>query len=488
MNGKHVIPHAELTTNQPNPLCFATATCLVAEIQAGSLSSVEVMAAYLDQIERHNGDINAFTNLLDKEEAMSLAAQADEEITRGQPLKRLHGLPMAVKDLANAVPFPTTFGSPIFKDFLPESDDLYVERIKRAGALIIGKTNVPEFGLGSHTFNTVFGTTRNPFDLGRTAGGSSGGAAAALASGMVPLADGSDLGGSLRNPAAFNGICALRPSVGRVPIPMGGWLARNSVIGPMGRNVEDVALLLAVMAGHDERDPVSIREDGDQFAATLQHDFKGTRVAWGGDLGMLEVDAEIMQICQGSLATFEMLGCHVEESYPNLEKAMDVFQIQRAIGMLNLKNRLDVRSPDWRTQIKETAIWNIDKGLALTPAEIVRSDMHKAEIHRHMLDFFASHDYLLLPTTQVAPFPIEVEWVRQINGTEMSTYIDWMASCCVISITGLPAASIPCGFTHDGLPVGLQIVGKPLGDFQVLQLAYAFEQASHFARPVPRGR
>lgn len=476
-----------IVNTQANPLCFETAENLVKGVQQKLFSAREVMTAYYDQIERINDRINAFTSLLTREEALSLADQADRRLAGGGYAGSLFGLPMAIKDLANALPFATTFGSPLFEDFIPPTDSLFVQRIRKAGALIIGKTNVPEFGLGSHTFNPLFGTTRNPYDPDRTAGGSSGGAAAALASGMLPLADGSDLGGSLRNPAAFNGIFALRPSVGRVPMEGAGWLVRNSVLGPMARNVRDAARLLSVMAGFDQTDPVSIREGGDQFRQPLSADFTACRIAWGNDLGFLQVTPEITAACQSSLPVFEALGCTVTDDHPDLTEAMEVFRVQRALGLVALHNRLAARSTNWRTHVKQTAVWNIEQGLKLTSVDIARSDTLKMVLFHRMLKFFEQYDFLLLPTTQVLPFPVEIEWVKEINAVPMPTYIDWMAACCVISVTGLPAASIPCGFTPTGLPIGLQIVGKPQGDMAVLQLAHAFEQLARFDRPVPYG-
>jgi amidase len=473
-----------------DPICFMSAVELAARIRTRSLSAKEVMQVFLDQIDRLNPELNAIPTRIPAEQALLLAKAADTRLARGEQPGPLHGLPIAIKDLADVAGMHTSMGSPLFNDYYPQRDSLFVERIRRAGALIIGKTNVPEFGAGSHTFNTVFGATRNPYNTKKSAGGSSGGAAVSLATGMLPLADGSDMGGSLRNPAAFNNVFAIRPSMGRVPSNAvnTGWMTRHATVGPMARNVNDACLLMSVMAGHDPVDPLSIRETGDQFLAPLERDFKGSRVAWGGDMGCMAVEPEILDICERSLQVLRNMGIVVDDDRPDLSDAMDVFQVQRAMGNTQTIKVLEALDPNWRARVKDTILWNIDKGLNLTQAEIVRSDVIRSQIYQRMLGFFAHHDFLVLPSTQVPPFDIELDWVHEIDGHQMETYIDWMAACCIITVTGCPAASVPCGFTADGLPVGLQLVGKPWHDFEVMQLAHAFEQASEFDQPQPYGR
>jgi amidase len=477
-------------TWQSDPICFMSAVELADKIRTGSLAATEVMQAFLDQIDRLNPALNAIPTLIPPEKALEMAALADDSLARGEHLGPLHGLPIAIKDLADVAGIHTSRGSPLFNDYFPQRDSLFVERIRRAGALIIGKTNVPEFGAGSHTFNSVFGATRNPYNLQKSAGGSSGGAAVSLATGMLPLADGSDMGGSLRNPAAFNNVFAIRPSMGRVPSNTvnTGWMVRHATEGPMARNVPDACLLMSVMAGHDPVDPLSIREGGGQFLEPLERNFKGSRIAWGGDMGCLVVEPEILEVCEKSLKTFRDLGIVVDDDRPDLCDAMDVFQVQRAMGNTRSIKILEGRDSNWRAQVKDTILWNIDKGLNLTQEEIVQSDVTRSQIYQRVLAFFEFHDFLLLPSTQVPPFDIELDWVHEINGQQMETYIDWMAACCIITVTGCPAASVPCGFTSDGLPVGLQIVGKPWHDFEVMQLAHAFERAIEFDQPQPYGR
>jgi amidase len=396
----------------------------------------------------------------------------------------LFGLPMAAKDLALTKGIRTTFGSPIYKDFVPAQDALFVERLKQAGALIIGKTNTPEFGAGSQTFNSVFGATKNPYDLSKTCGGSSGGAAVSLACGMTPLADGSDLGGSLRNPASFCNVVGFRPSPGRVPTwpALLGWNTL-SVEGPMARTVRDVALLLSVMAGPDPRSPVSIEQPGSIFRQSLERDFKSTRIAWTPNLGRYPVEPAVVEVCERSCKVFADLGCSVEEASPDISGADEVFQTLRAWQMA------ETRGEDFRRHrdlMKDTVVWNIERGLALSGTDVSRAEVARTALFHRVREFFERFDFLILPVSQVAPFPVDVDWVRNINGTAMESYIDWMGTCYAITLTASPAISVPCGFTRDGLPVGLQIVGRYHADFSVLQIAHAFEQATQFYKQHPK--
>jgi amidase len=457
-------------------LVHAPAREIATAIREGVVSAREVMTAYLERIRECNPAVNAICTLLPDEEALALADAADAARARGDTLGPLHGLPMAIKDLSATAGMRTTMGSRIFADQVPEQDSLMVERLRQAGALIIGKTNTPEFGTGSHTFNAVFGTTRNPWNLERSAGGSSGGAAAALACSMVPLADGSDMGGSLRNPAAFCNVVGLRPSMGRVPHwpnPM-AWQSRLGIEGPMARDAEDCALLLSVLAGPDERDPMSLQEPGGTFLQPLEHDFGGARLGWTPDLGFLPVETGVARVCAATLPRWQGLGFSVAEQCPRLEGAMDVFKTLRASYYAQFGGLL---LDSHRHLMKDTVIENIEAGLRLNAMDITRADAQRTILFQRVLDFFEDHDFLILPATQVQPFDHEIEWVRDIEGVEQHSYLDWMSICCVISVFGLPAISVPCGFTAQGLPVGLQIVGRPRDDLGVLRAAHALEQA-----------
>lgn len=464
-------------------LCFTDAVELARMIRAREVSATEVMIAFLAQIERVNPQVNAICTFIGVEAALIAAKEADGRLARGEPVGPLHGLPHAVKDLALTAGVRTTFGSRVYKDLIPNEDALFVERLKAAGAIIIGKTNTPEFGAGSQTFNEIFGATRNPYDLTKTCGGSSGGAAVALACGMLPLADGSDLGGSLRNPASFCNVVGFRPSPGRVP-SYPTMLAWNTlpVEGPMARTVRDVALLLSVMAGPDERAPISINEPGSTFSKPLERDFKGVRVAWSRNLGRYPVQPVVNQVCDSALPVFTELGCQIDDGEPDFSDADEIFQTLRAWLFAGTRGE---EFRQHRSLMKETVVWNIEQGLRLSGLEIVRAEAKRAELYHRVREFMKRYEFLVLPVSQVAPFPVEVEWVREINGVRMESYIDWMATCYAITLTGLPAISVPCGFTSDGLPIGLQIVGRHQCDFDLLRLAFAFEQATQFGKIRP---
>jgi amidase len=460
-------------------LCFKDAVDLARMIRDKEVSASEVMTAFLSQIEQVNPKVNAVCSFIGEEAALNAAKKAGEKLAKGEPVGPLHGLPHAVKDLALTDGIRTTFGSRIYKDFIPGEDALFVERLKQAGAIIIGKTNTPEFGAGSQTFNEVFGATRNPYDLSKTCGGSSGGAAVALACGMLPLADGSDLGGSLRNPASFCNVVGFRPSPGRVPShPV--MLAWNTlaVEGPMARTVQDVALLLSVMAGPDERSPISINEPGSTFSRTLQRDFKGARVAWSRNLGRYPVQPVVNEVCDRARSVFAALGCQVDNGQPDFNDADEIFQTLRAWAFAQTRGDDFIKH---RSLMKDTVIWNIEQGLKLSGADVARAEAKRTQLYYRVREFMARREFLILPVSQVAPFPVDVDWVREINGVKMGSYIDWMATCYAITLTGLPAISVPCGFTSDGLPIGLQIVGRHQRDFDVLQLAFAFEQATQYS-------
>ena len=461
-------------------ICFMTATDLARCIREKQLSATEVMQAHLAQIERINPQVNAVVTL-EGEQALAAAKKSDEAVSRGGALGPLHGLPVAHKDAVHTAGMRTTFGSPIFKEFVPQEDALIVERLHGSGAITIGKTNLPEFGAGSQTFNQVFGSTLNPYDTTKTCGGSSGGAAVALACGMQPLADGSDMGGSLRNPASFCNVVGLRTSPGRVPVwpaPV-AWFP-ISVQGPMARTAQDVALMLSAIAGPDPRSPISICEPGDLFTRPLERDFQDVPIAWCDTLGGLPFDPEVKAVVDGNRGVFQALGCNVVDEEPDFRDADEIFRVWRAwqfelaFGPL-LKNH--------RHQMKDTLIWNIEEGAGVSGSEIGRAECKRTELYHRVRQFMERFEYFILPVSQVPPFDVNQPYVTEIDGTKMDTYIDWMKSCYFVTVTGLPAISVPCGFTSGGLPIGIQIVGRHQDDFGVLQLAHAFELATgHWKR------
>ena len=456
-------------------ICFMTAVDLAARIRAGDLSAREVMAAHLAQIERVNPAVNAIVTYL-PERAMEGALAADEAQARGGDLGPLHGLPIAHKDLVLTKGIRTTFGSPIYADFVPDQDALLVERLRAGGAINVGKTNTPEFGAGSQTFNAVFGATLNPYDTTKTCGGSSGGAAVAVACGMLPIADGGDYGGSLRNPPNFCNVVGLRPSPGRVPSwPTElAWFSMT-VEGPIARTVGDAALMLSAMAGPDPRSPIAIAEPGSLFRRPLKRDFRGTRIGWSRDLGGLPVDPRVTAAIEAKRHVFAELGCVIADGEPDFAGANEAFVVWRAW-------RCAVRYADilqnHRHLVKETIIWNTEAGLKLTGPQVGEAERKRTVLYHRVREFMETHEFLILPVSQVPPFDVTQEYITEINGVQMETYIDWMRSCYYISVTGLPAISVPCGFTPEGLPVGVQIVGRHGDDFGVLQLAHAFEAAT----------
>ena len=463
-------------------ICFMTARELALHIRQHDLSAVEVMEAHLRQIERVDPKVNAVPTLL-PERAMDGARAADAALACGEKVGPLHGLPIAHKDLVPTAGIRTTRGSPIFADNIPAEDALTVERLRGAGAITIGKTNVPEFGAGSQTFNPVFGATLNPYDTTRTCGGSSGGAAVALACGMMPLADGSDTGGSLRNPAAFCNVVGFRPSPGRVPNwpKQLGWFP-ISVDGPMARTVGDVALMLSVMAGPDPRCPIAITEPGSKFAVDLGRDFRGVRIAWSRDFGGLPIDRRVTAVLEEKRSAFEQIGCIVEEGEPDYRDADEIFKLWRAWSFELGYTDLIRQHPN---KIKETVVWNAEEGLKTTGPQLARAEAKRTELYHRVRIFMERYEFMVMPVTQVPPFPVTQEYITEIEGVQMGTYIDWMRSCYYITVTGLPAISVPCGFTPDGLPVGIQIVGRHQDDLGVLQLAHAFEQATQTWRQRP---
>jgi len=472
-----------VTTNTSpagDDLCALTAVELAARIRGKQVSAREVLSAHLARIERVNPQVNAIVTLV-AERAMADATRADEALARGDTPGPLHGLPVAHKDLVDTAGIRTTRGSPFFRDHVPAHDALIVTRIRAAGAVTLGKTNTPELGAGSQTFNTLFGATKNPYDLTRTCGGSSGGAAVSLACGMLPIADGSDTGGSLRNPAAFCNVVGFRPSPGRVPSESGSW-SPLSVSGPMARTVADVALFLSAIAGPDTRSPLALQDDGARFRAPLERDFKGVRVAWWKGLGGIPVEPDVASTVNANKSVLERLGCLVEEAEPDFSGVADAFPILRYAASYPQYSELAHQNAGW---LKDTIRFEIAQAERLTAADVGRAAARQAQMYLQVREFFSRYDYFVLPVTQVVPFDVNVPYPKEVAGSPMETYIDWMRTCWYVTFMGTPAISVPAGFTGSGLPVGLQIVGPHRGDWSVLQLAHAFEQATGHGKRRP---
>jgi len=463
-------------------ICFLSAIEMAHLIRGKKLSAREALAAHLKQIERVNPKVNAIVTLV-PELAAADAAKADEMQAHKETLGPLHGLPVAHKDLLETRGIRTTFGSLLFKDHVPAEDDIVVERMRRAGAIIVGKTNTPEFGAGSQTFNKVFGATRNPYDLTKTCGGSSGGSAVSLACGLAPVVSGSDTGGSLRNPAAFCNVVGFRPSIGRVPNPKAAfawWTLSTS--GCLGRSVADLAYVLSTIAGPDSRAPLSINEPGEIFARPLSRSFKGARVAWFKDLGGAPFDPRVRTVVDGHRKTFESLGCIVEQAESDFAPAEIAFRTLRAWSSATT---YVAQLRDHQDAFKDTLKGEIEEGLRLTGADVARAEIAHGKLWRGFQAFMEKYDYFVLPTTQLPPFDVDTPYPTEIAGVKFNSYIDWMKSCWYISATGNPAASVPAGFTPEGLPVGVQIVGRYQQDFSVLQMAHAFESATGFGKKRP---
>jgi amidase len=468
---------------QDSDVCFMTARQTADLIRQKKLSAREVMQAHLKQIARVNLKVNAIVTLVPEEQLMAQALAADEAIARGNWLGPLHGLPVGVKDLHLTKGIRTTHGSPLYKDHIPNVDCLVVEREKKAGAIVMGKTNVPEWGLGSQTFNPVFGPTLNPYDLTKTCGGSTGGGAVALVCGMVPLADGSDMGGSLRNPPNFCNVVGIRPSPGRVPNPPTtlGWFTL-SVDGPVARNVGDCAFFLSVLAGFDQRSPIAIDQPGSQFANPLAgRDFKGVRVAMFKDLG-LPWEPAVRDAVKAQRKVFESLGCIVEEVEPDFKDANECFLMWRHWSIeLAFGDILEANAD----KLNEYVHWHVQEGRKLTGPQLARAEAKRTELYQRMRQFTEKYEFFVLPVNQVLPFDVKTHYPTEIAGVKMENYIAWMKSAYYISTVGNPAISVPCAFSESGLPIGLQIVGRHNDDWGVLQMGYAFEQATNVGKRRP---
>jgi amidase len=461
-------------------LCEMSAVELAARLARKQVSAREVMTAHLARIERVNPKVNAIVTLV-AEQAMAAASKADEAIARGDRVGPLHGLPVAHKDLIDTAGIRTTRGSPFYRDHVPTRDSIIVTRIRAAGAITVGKTNTPEFGAGSQTFNAVFGATRNPYDVTKTCGGSSGGAAVAVASRMLPIADGSDTGGSLRNPPAFCNVVGLRPSPGRVISDSTSW-SPLSVAGPIARTVADAALFLSVMAGPDTRGPLSIQEDPARFLAPLGRSFKSVRVAWWRGLGGIPFESEIRRVVDANRRIFEDLGCIVEDAEPDFAGIDEAFPVLRYVGNHPRYAPLVQQRPEW---VKDTIKFEVAQGERASGADVGRALARQTRMYDQSRQFFERYEFFVLPVTQVEPFDVNTPYPTEIAGAAMTSYIDWMRSCWYVTMMTNPAISVPGGFSATGLPVGLQIVGRHRDEWGLLQLAHAFEQATRHGERRP---
>jgi amidase len=453
-------------------------------IRARQVSCREVMQTYLDHIEQFNPKVNAIVSLQPRDLLLEQANERDEQLARNDCRGWMHGLPHAVKDLVPTRGIRTTLGSSLM-DMVPDEDAIFVERLRNNGAIIIGKTNSSEFGLGSQTYNSVFGTTLNAYDQTNTAGGSSGGAASALALRMLPVADGTDMMGSLRNPAAYNNVLGFRTSHGRVPAAgVELFLGQLGVTGPMGRSVTDVAMLLSVMAGQDTRAPLSVHEDPAMFTPALERDFEGTRIGWLGNLGgHLQIESGIAELCHKSFKALESLGCNVEDARLDFppERMWETWMTLRH-WLVGGELMRFYRNASEREKMKPEAVWEVEGSLTLTAQDVYEASVARSDFYRAIIEMLRSCDYLLLASAQVFPFDATVHWPQSINGVSMDTYHRWMEVVVPASLAGLPAISVPVGFGRYNSPMGMQIIGPPNHDLAVLQLAHAYEQETQWVR------
>ena len=470
--------------SRPSSIVMMDAVTLADAIGARQVSCVEVMTAYLDHIDKINPRVNAIVALQDRASLLAQSAERDRHVARGELMGPLHGFPLAVKDLMPVKGIRMTMGSPIFKDFVPEADGIMVERLRKAGGIFVGKTNTPEFGLGSHTYNSVYGSTRNAYDQTRSAGGSSGGAAVSLALRMLPVADGSDFGGSLRNPAGWNNVFGFRTSMGLVPgNAQDGWFPTMGVVGPMARNVPDLAMLLSVQAGYDARAPLSAPGDGRVFQRRLEADLKEKRIAWSGDFkGHLPYEPGVLDVCRGALKVFESMGCVVEEAQPDYSlnavwRAWLTLRAWQSGGSL----LADYNDPEKRALLKPEAIFEVESGLKLTAFDISAALAVRTAWYQAVRQFLEKYDYFIVPTAQLFPFDVNLHWPQEIAGKKMQTYHEWMKGVLPITMSGCPALAVPAGFGNEGLPIGIQIVASIHAELACLELAYAYDTATSWS-------
>lgn len=448
----------------------STAVAVIDRLKTGEITPLDC----LDALEARIGNVNAAVNALPTL-CFDRARKHARELMRKPPAERgvLAGLPVPIKDLTDVAGVRSTQGSPIFANRIAETSDILVTHLEANGGIVYAMSNTPEFGAGGNTFNEVFGATVNPWNTGRSAAGSSGGAAAALASGMAWVAHGSDLGGSLRNPASFCGVVGLRPSPGRVAASVFNKIDGTlPVEGPMARNVEDVALLFDAMVGEERGDPISLPSDGTSYLKASRSGWKPKRVAISRDLGITPVDPEVADIVMKAARRFEEAGVIVEEAQPDFREAYECAQTLRALGYATGMSTL---LANHRDQLKPEVIWNIEKGQKLTGAEIARAEAQRGLMFRRTLEFFQRYDLLISPTTIVPPFPVEQRYVTECNGVKFKTYVDWLLIVSAITNVACPAISIPAGFTREKLPVGIQIVAPPRGEAHLLAGAKCLE-------------
>ncbi len=442
----------------------------------------ELMLATLAQLDRLNPGSHAVVSRVDSDALLAQADLRDAQLARGESMGWMHGIPQAIKDLANVQGLRTTLGSPLMKDFVASEDGLMAQRMKAAGAIVIGKTNTPEFGLGSHTFNEVFGPTRNAWDPSKSAGGSSGGAAVALAQRMLPVADGSDFMGSLRNPAGWNHVFGLRPSQGRVPMSPAQdvFMAQLGTEGPMGRHVRDVAMLLSTQAGAHPSSPLSLTDDPAVFAGALDMDPQGHRIGWLGDLrGYLPMESGILAVCESALKSFSGMGCSVDEAALGMppEQIWQTWLVWRQ-ALVGPRIAPFLINPANRAHIKAEALWEYDQSLTLTGPQLMSASASRTRFYLSMLQLFEKFDVLAIPVAQVWPFDVSLRWPQNVAGRTMDTYHRWMEVVIYATLAGLPSISVPAGFGANGLPMGLALIGKPQGDWDLLKLAHAYEMAN----------
>jgi len=451
-------------------------------IHTKQVSCREVMLATLAQVERLNPNSNAIVSLVDSDTLLAQADARDAQLARGESMGWMHGMPQAIKDLAHVQGFRTTLGSPLMKDLVASEDGLMASRMKASGAIVIGKTNTPEFGLGSHTFNEVFGPTRNAWNPGKSAGGSSGGAAVALAQRMLPVADGSDFMGSLRNPAGWNHVFGLRPSQGRVPISPAQdvFIAQLATEGPMARHVADLGLLLSTQAGAHPSSPLSLTGDPTVFAGALDSDPQGQRIGWLGNLqGYLPIEDGILEVCQSALQSFSGMGCTVDEARLGMppEQIWQAWLVWRQ-ALVAPRIAPFLINPANRALIKAEALWEHDQSLNLTGSQLMAASASRTRFYQSMLSLLETFDVLAIPVAQVWPFDVTMRWPQSVAGQSMDTYHRWMEVVIYATFAGLPSISVPAGFGANGLPMGMALIGKPQGEMDLLKLAHAYELAN----------
>ncbi|MDF1730447.1 MAG: amidase [Minwuia sp.] len=472
-------------------MIFTDATALSRAIAARQISCVEVMRTYLDRIRRFNPVHNAIISMRDEDVLLAEAADADADLAAGHHRGWMHGFPLAVKDLAATAGIPTTFGSPLFADNVPDQDCLMVSRMRAAGAIIIGKTNTPEFGLGSHTYNPLHGITRNAWKPALSAGGSSGGTAVSLALGMQPVADGSDMMGSLRNPAAFNNVLGLRPSFGRVPnAPKPeSFVHQLSTDGPMAISVRDLAHLLDVQSGYDPSVPLSLAEPEAPFAAGLEGDVAGLRIGWVGDWnGYYTCEAGILDLCTAAVEQFAALGAVVEPLVPDFapEQLWQAWIVLRNWAVTGTYAPY-LADPETRDLLKPELVWEIEQGLKLSAQDVHQASVLRSDWYRCIADLFSRYDAIAMPTAQVFPFDAEISWPDRIGERAMDTYHRWMEVVIAGTLSGCPAINLPAGFDATGRPTGFQLIGRPRGEQQLLQTAARYEEATDWLSMRPQG-